>query len=254
MMQNKKSILLTSLSYLGYLLTWGIAQVWAKTQDEIAAFWSLLFFITIHIAVFGIAIPLHLIRHFGFELKASTSRRGLALGLVALALVFIAGTFLSGSLTTLSADPPTIAGIGKYLLLFVPMALGICLQCFVLIPQAVQVALGNKSWASIAATLIAAVSVGMGFWIDQLFTNVEDALTMGILGVFLVIGSQKSRSLPLTYLSFLPIMLINTLAEGKYYDSPSSALVIGFAVCTLVTFYFWQSRSSKTNWSPTAVG
>ncbi len=244
MLQRRKAITLTLLAYLGYLLTWGIAQAWAKAQGEAAAFWSLLFFMIIHVAVFGIAVPFYLIRRFGFGLKASTSHRGLAIGLAALVLVFIAGIFLSGSLTTLSADPPSIAAIVKYVLIFSPMALGICLQCFVLIPQTVKIALGSKSWASIAAIFISAVSVGMGFWVDQLFTNAEDALTMGILGVFLGIGAQQTRSLPLIYLFFFPIMVVNTLAEGKHFDSPWGALFIGFAVCMLAILYFWQSRPS----------
>ncbi len=246
MLHSRKSFLLTLLAYLGYLLTWGVSQVWANAQGEAAAFWSLLFFMTIHVAVFGIAVPLYLIRRFGFVLKASTSHRGLAIGLAALVLVFIAGIFLSGSLATLSKDPLSIAGIVKYVLIFVPMALGICMQCFVLVPQAVKIAVGSKSWASIAAIFIAAVSVGMGFWVDQLFTNPEDALTMGILGVFLGIGAQQTRSLILPYLFFFPVMLVNTLAEGKYFDSPWSALLIGFSICTLVVFYFWQSRPSNT--------
>jgi hypothetical protein len=244
MLQRRKAITLTLLAYLGYLLSWGIAQVWAKTQGRPAAFWSLLFFMTIHVAVFGISIPLYLIRRFSFALNASASRRGMAVGLIAFALVFIAGIFFSGSLTSLSKDPPSIAGVVKYVLIFLPMALGICLQCFVLIPQAVNATLGNRSWASITSILIAAASVGMAFWVDQLCTNVEDALTMGILGMFLGIGVEQTRSLPLTYLFFAPIMLINTLAEGQYYNAPWSALLIGFAVCMLASLYFWQLRPS----------
>jgi len=249
MSEHTKPVALTLLSYLGYLLTWGLAQAWAKSQNETAAFWSLLFFMLIHVGVFGIAVPLYLIRSFNLRLQASTTRRGLTIGLIALALVFTAGIFLSGSLTTLSQDPPSIAGIVKYVLIFVPMALGICLQCFVLIPQVMQTQLGDKAWASIATIIIAAVSLGMGFGVDQLFTNVEDALTMGILGVFLGISAQQTRSLPLTYLFFAPVMLVNTLAEGKYYDSPWSALLIGFAICLLLILYFWQSKPSDVGQS-----
>ncbi len=55
------------------------------------------------------------------------------------------------------------------------------------------------------------------------------------------IGAQQTRSLPLTYLFFTPIMLVNTLAEGKYYDSSWSTLLIGFAVYILVILHFWRS-------------
>ncbi len=245
MRQRIEPILLTLLSYLGYLLTWGMAQVWAKEQSEAAAFWSLLFFMVIHVAVFGIAIPLYLTRRFGLQVPGSSSSRGTVIGLAALVLVFIAGVFLSGSLDTLSATPPSLSGIGKYLLLFVPMALGICLQCFFLIPRMVQTAMENKPWRSIASILLGALSVGMGFWVDQLFNNAEDALTMAILGVLLVLGMQQTRSLSLTYLFFLPIMLVNTLAEGKYYDSPWAALLIGFGVCAMVLIYFRRPGSSS---------
>ncbi len=111
----------------------------------------------IHIGVFGIVVPLYLIRRFNFKLQTSISRRGMAIVLVALVLVLIAGIFISGSLTTLSKDPPSIAGIVKYVLIFVPMALGICLQCFVLIPQKVRDALGNRLWGSIALTHVVSI-------------------------------------------------------------------------------------------------
>jgi hypothetical protein len=253
MIQKNKTTLLILLAYLGFLLTWGVAQGWAKVQAENTGFWSLLFFTVIHVGMFGLTIPLYIIRRFRIELQSSTSTRDKAIGLGVLTLVLIAGVFLSGSLTSLSSDPPSLLEISKYVFLFVPMALGICLQCFVLIPQIVRAEWGPKSWSSIASIVLAALSIGIAFYVDQLFSNVEDALTMGVLGVFLGIGVQRTRSLPLTYLFFLPIMLVNTLAEGKYFDSPWSPLLIGFAACSLIMFYFIRHQFPITEESHTAV-
>lgn len=67
---------------------------------------------------------------------------------------------------------------------------------------------------------------------------------MAIMGLLLGFGARQTQSLPLTYLVFLTVTLANTPTEGKYYDSPWSALLIGFAIYALAAAYFWRSRSS----------
>jgi hypothetical protein len=236
----------TLLAYLGFLITWGIGQATANLAGETARFLSLVFFMVVYIAIFGIATPLYLSQKFGYQLHSPVSKtRGIA-GLAMLLFVFVIGVFFSDALPKLQANPPSGDGVIKYLLLFPPMALGICLQSFFLIPKTIEVVMDKKmstTWITAIAVIASVISVGIGFWVDQLFRSFETAIVMMILGIFFGLGTILTRSLYLTYAFFLPIMLVNTLSEGKYFDFPWSALVIGF-VCSfaIVLYHIIKSR------------
>jgi hypothetical protein len=236
----------TLFSYLGFLITWGLGQVTARFTGEVASFFSLVFFMVVYITGFGIAIPLYLSRRFGYEYHSPVSRTKTITGLVALLLVLIAGTLFSDALPKLQANPPSIEGVIKYLLLFLPMAFGICLQSFFLIPRTIESLVENKQSTLWLAVIGASVSIGLGFWVDQLFSSYETAIVMMVLAIFFGLGAVLTRSLYLTYLFFLPTMLINTLAEGKYYRFPWGALIIGFICsCAAVLHHVSQSCASK---------
>ena len=233
----------TLLAYLGFLITWGLGQVTARFTGEVASFFSLVFFMVVYIAISGIAIPLYLSRRFSYRFHLPVSRARMIAGIVVLSFVFIVGVFFSDALPKLQAAPPSAEGVVKYLLLFTPMALGICLQSFFLIPRTVESLMGDKSSTLLIAVICSAVSIGLGFWVDQLFSSFDIAIIMMVLGVFFGLGAALTRSLYLTYLFFLPTMLVNTLSEGKYFGFPWGALIIGFVCsCAMVLHHISRSR------------
>jgi len=221
----------TLLAYLGFLTTWGVGQVTARLTGEVAIFLSLVFFMVVYVAIFGVAIPLYLSRRFSYTYHSPVSKTRTIAGLMVLLFVFIAGVFFSDALPKLQAAPPSIEGVIKYLLLFSPMALGICLQSFFLIPRTIESLIGDKPSTLWLAVIGSSVSIGLGFWVDQLCSSFEIAIVMMVLGVFFGLGAILTRSLYVTYLFFLPTMVVNTLSEGKYYGFPWGALIIGF-VCS----------------------
>jgi hypothetical protein len=249
----KTKLMYTLLAYLGFLITWGVGQVTAELTGEVARFFSLVFFMVVHIAIFGIAIPLYLSRRFGYKHHSPVSRTKTITGMAALLIVFIAGVFFSDALPKLQANPPSVEGVIKYLLLFLPMALGICLQSFFLIPRTIESLVGNKPLTLWLAVIGSSVSIGLGFWVDQLFSSGETAIVMMVLGIFFGLGASLTHSLPLTYLFFLPTMLVNTLSEGKYYGFPWSALILGFICsCVVLLHHISQLRSSSVGDSTNA--
>jgi len=169
-----------------------------------------------------------------------------------LLFVFIAGVFFSDALPELQATPQSIEGVIKYLLLFPPMALGLCLHSFFLIPRTIESLMGDKPstlWLAVGGS---AVSIGLGFWVDQLFSNFEIAIVMMVLGIFFGFGAILTRFVYLTYLFFLPTMLVNTLSEGKYYGFPWGALIIGF-VCSCVAVLHHISKLHSSVGRPTSA-
>jgi|GEM_PF-6435598 len=227
----------TALSYAAFLLTWGIGQALDLWLGESGVFIQLTFFMVVYIALTGIAIPLVLARRFGFPIHAPTTKWNMLGGMGALLLVSILGIFFSDALPLLKASPPSLGGIIKYLLLFIPMSLGICLQCFFLIPRSLEAVFPKRRWTSIVVVLSSVIAIGAGFWVDQLFVSFELALIQMYLGIFFAVGALLTRSLPLTYAFYVVTMLFNTLSEGKYYAYPWSALVIGFFAASLAIVF-----------------
>jgi len=232
--QTSKILISTLLSFAAFLLAWGVGQALDVWLDHGAVFFRLTFFMVVYIALTGIAIPLTLARRFGLSLHQPTSKWRTLGGLAVFILVSILGIFFSDALPILAANPPSLEGVVKYLLLFAPMGLGICLQCFFLIPRTLELVLPDRRWRAFVVICASVIAVGFGFWVDLLFVSTELALIQMYLAVFLAMGAFLTRSLPITYGFYLVILLINTLSEGKYTTYPWSALVIGFAAACLV--------------------
>lgn len=233
-------------SYTAFLLSWGVGQLLNRWLGEDRMFSQLVFFMVVYISLTGIAIPLFLAKKFGFSLHAPISKWRTIGGLGILILVSVVGIFFSDVLPLLTANPPSLESILKYLLLFLPMSLGICLQCFFLIPRSLEFILPKYRWTPIIIILASVIAIGICFWVDQLFTSTEIALIQMCLGIFFALGTYLTRSLPFTYGFYSIVILVNTLSEGKYFTYPWSALVIGFLSACLVIFtYFYQQRSLK---------
>ncbi len=244
--QSSKILVPVLLAYAAFLLSWGIGQAFDLWPGEGGGFIQLTFFMVVYIALTGIALPLGLARRFGFPLHLSASRGRTLGGLGVFGLVSILGIFFSDALPLLAANPPSLAGVFKYLLLFVPMSLGICLQCFFLIPRSLEAVLPEQRWTPLVVIGASVLAVGLGFWVDQLFVTTDLALIQMYLALFFGLGAFLTRSLPLTYGFYVVTMLVNTLSEGKYYIFPWSALVIGFLAAGLaVGAHLFYTRRIK---------
>ena len=221
------------LAYAAFLLTWGIGQAFERWLGENGVFIQLTFFMVVYIALTGIALPLALARRLSFPLHLSASRWRSLGGLGVFGLVSILGIFFSDALPLLAANPPSLEGVFKYLLLFVPMSLGICLQCFFLIPRSLEAVLPERRWTPLVVIGASVIAIGLGFWVDQLFVTTDLALIQMYLALFFGLGAFLTRSLPLTFGFYVVTLLVNTLSEGKYYTYPWAALVIGFLAAGL---------------------
>ncbi|MFZ5911334.1 MAG: hypothetical protein ACOYYU_15080 [Chloroflexota bacterium] len=247
-MQAKPTHILfpVALSYIAFLLAWGIGQALEGWLGKDGIFFQLTFFMVVYIALTGIAVPLLLARRFGFVLSTPAPKWRKTGGFLALGIVLVASVFFSDALPLLKAHPPSAAGVLKYLLLFVPMALGICLQCFFLIPRSLEAALPGHWWTSLLAVVASVLTVGLGFWVDQLFISPDQALIQMMLGVFFALGALLTRSFSWTYACYLIAMLVNTLSEGKYFEYPWAALGIGFvAACLALLVHAWDSKKTR---------
>ncbi|MFZ5821240.1 MAG: hypothetical protein ACOYYJ_15195 [Chloroflexota bacterium] len=248
-MQAKPTHILfpVALSYTAFLLAWGIGQAMEGWLGKDGIFIQLTFFMVVYIALTGIAIPLWLARRFGFALSTPAPKWRKAGGFLALGIVLVASVFFSDALPLLKADPPSAAGALKYLLLFVPMALGICLQCFFLAPRSLEAVLPDRWWRPVLVVAASALAIGLGFWVDQLFASPDLALTQVMLGVFFALGALLTRSFAWTYACYLVAILVNTLSEGKYFEYPWAALGIGFvAACLAVLGHAWKNRQQRS--------
>jgi hypothetical protein len=233
-----RMVFLTLFGYMGFLTSWGIGQILAEKMGESVSYFPLLFFYIVFMTIFGIAVPFLLSKKYGFRFHNPSSKRQKLIGFTALILVFIAGTFNPDALPILIDNPPSVGNTVKYLLLFLPMALGICLQSFFLIPRTVEAVINRKRIGIVLAVIISALSYGFGFYVDTLFTDIEFASTMVFLGVFFGVGSVFTRSLYFTYPVLFIVMLTNTLAEAKYFEEPWGVLVIGFMISFTVVILF----------------
>lgn len=198
---------------------------------------SLLFFYIFYIALLGITVPLYLSRRFGFKFHQPVSRNRTVGGVIALALVILVGVFFSDALPIQAQNSPATSGLLKYLLLLLPMSLGTCLQSFHLVPKTVETVLGGRVSGLFVAAFISALSLGLGFFIDTQFAAIELAMIMTILGLLLGPGTGLTRSVYLTYPVLLAVMMVNTLAEAKYFGEPWWALFIGFEVCCMAVIF-----------------
>jgi len=248
-MQTKsfKILLPVVVSYVAFLLAWGFSQALELWLNENGTFFQVTFFMVVYTALTGIAIPLALARRFGFELHEQTSGWRSVIGYLALGIVLAMSVFFSDALPLLRENPPTLAGVFKYVLLFVPMALGICLQCFFLIPRSLEAALPGRWWTPVLAVAASALSVGLGFWVDKLFQTTEYAVIQTLLGIFLGLGIVLTRSFYWTYACYLVAILVNTLSEGKYFQFSWGALVIGFLAACLGLSVNFLVRGDRAN-------
>jgi hypothetical protein len=242
---GKKLLLYTVIAYLLFLVFWGVGQVFSNVMTGNGRWFSLLFFFIVYMAILGIAAPLYLGRKFGLKLHSPISTAKTLWGFVFLALFVAIGVFFSGALPILAQNPPTAGAVAKYLLLFLPMALGISLYSTFLIPRAVVAAVGKKALGIILAVIVSAISLSLGFLVDSLFSDLNIAIVMLVLGLLLGLGSVLTQSIIYSYPALFVVILVNSLSEAKYFGENWWTLVIGFSACCAVVFYFWLFRAKN---------
>ena len=92
-----------------------------------------------------------------------------------------------------------------------------------------------------------AIALGFAFWVDQLFTGIEVALVQLGPGLIVGAGLMLHGSIVLSFFVYWLIVMINTLAEGKYAAYPGAAIAIGDVFCLIVLAvllprFCWRAR------------
>ena len=237
MSKTRKILLWTLIAYATFLCSWGAGMVISRTMAS--RFWSLLLFYAIYIAPFGLFLPLLVSRKFGIEPHKPRGKWRTIAGIGVFIVFIVFGVFFSDALPLISANPPTLAIIIKYLLLFIPMGLGITLQCFFLIPRLTENKLGSGWWSAVIAVIASGLALGVCFFVDRFFDAapmkevIEVSATMGALGLVCGTGALLTRSVYITAPVFITVMVLNTLSEAKYFDESWGALIAGFLLSAL---------------------
>ena len=225
----------TALVVAAFLASWGLLQWMGRALAGRTDALALALFMVLYIAVAGILLPLMVGGRAGLRLHEPMRGWKPWVGALFAVVALAAGLLGSGVLERLSETWPGWLTVLKYLLLFLPMSLAVCLVCFWLVPQMVVKGLGSGLWGTLAAVAAGGAVSLIGFWVDGLFGDLETALILGILGLFFTAAAILTGSFWKVYPVFALLMLANTLAEGKYHGVSWWALVIGF-VAALTAF------------------
>lgn len=199
----------------------------------------------LHVAFFGIGVPLFIIYKYRLSLLEKVDKISFILGIAVLLLGLFINLFNPDGILVLLNDPPPAYAILKYLLLFLPMSFGICLQCFYLIPTVIRLITDRPILQGILMPISSGLSLSIGFAFDTLFTNWELVSVMFIMGLIIGMSWYLIRSFIWIYLTFSLMILVNTLVEGKYYHYPWTAVIIGFLSSLLIVVYFLIKRASN---------
>ncbi len=230
MSDRKKQAIWVTISVVVYIGTWGLIQYLPTVYGESWVF-ELLFCVVAQVGT-GLIVALVLSRKFDVRMAGGGTKRGWIIGSLLLAVVLILATFQSGALGQVIENPPGVEDVAKYLCLFVPMCLAIYFQFFFLVPMTVEKVLGTNILGRSVAVVISAFCVGVGFFADGV-GDLELALTMLMLGFFFGAGAVLTRSFWATFSVFIVVMLINTLAEAKYFDHLWPVLIAEAVIATV---------------------
>jgi hypothetical protein len=228
---NKELTIITVIALIAFYLAWGIPQLLVQKMD--GSTYPDFLFSTVFTGITGCLVPILIKNKFDLTYNRSVKRR--ILGILILILTILFGTIGSGAFIEAVKIDYSFLLILKYILLFIPMSLGISLFAFHLIPHVID-KLNTK-----AKDLITVVSIGVfffiGFLIDSVFGDFELAGIMGVLGILFGLSYIFIRNFWIVYLGFFLTMLTNTLAENKY-DEHSYWIVIMSTLISLIIIAF----------------
>lgn len=239
-------LILAAVLYGLFLLCWGVSQALKlEGQSTIA---SMVLFYLVTMPLVGVGGGLLMVHRLGLKAVAVPAERWKPwLGWVAFALVLLSGVGNQQGLPALLRRPPALVGVAKYLVLFAPMVLALSLWSFLIIPRIVERLVPRRSMKGLSAIVVAAVSMGLSFYVDQLFGDFQFAGIMLILGALTATGAVMTGSFGNTLPVFFVMMLINTLAEAKYFGEPWLPLLAGLAIALggLAWFVVARRRSGQ---------
>ncbi len=240
----RRMVISTALSYLGFIACWGIAQVLPATFGQGWRLFSLLFFYVVSVSIAGIMAPLYLADQFGFTFHEPVSRRRMFLGVAVLGSTLIVGGS-AAALPMLMQGPPPVENAVRYFLVLLPIALGICFQSCLLIPRTVETLLDGKLLGILTAVLLSALSFGLAFMVDSLFSDIGHALLMTGFGLLFGLAAVLTRSVYLTFPVMFVVVIANTAARVQYREDPWGPLVAGFGIFLAALTYALLSREPR---------
>lgn len=234
----------TALSYCAFVGSWMLALALAETLRSTWTYLSVIFFYGACISIAGIMVPLYLADQFGFVFHEPASRRRLLAGVVLLL------TGLSVALSALGAPRvsqplPSLEVTLRYLLLLVPIGLGLCVQTFFLVPRSIEAVLQGKPIATAAATVVSAVAFSLGCGAGGLLTDPAHIAPIVALSLPLAAGAVLTRSVYVTFPAVFVMLSTNSLSAGHQSDEPLGALLTGFVIFAAALAYALLSREPR---------
>lgn len=233
MNNNIKTGLYLTLAIVFYYLCWGIPQFF-NHYNLLSPVLNNWFFSVFYTGIAGCLIPVILRRRYNFEYYLETKKSYKLIGYSFLVLSLVFGLIFSNALADTIKLGYSATTIIKYILLFFPMALGLSLFSFLLIPRLVDRMKLNKPLNMILTMAFTGTFFFLGFFIDSTFGNIELAFTMAILGIFFGISNWFLKNFWIAFFAFFITMLFNTLSEDKYSDYlliiVLSSTVISFSI------------------------
>jgi hypothetical protein len=205
------------LAIVFYYLCWGIPQFFNK-YNLLSPILNNWFFSVVYTGIAGCLVPIILRSKYNFEYYLKTKTSSKLIGLLFLVLSLVFGLVFSEAIINTIRLGYSAFIVIKYILLFFPMALGLSLFSFLIIPRFIDSIMSNKPLNLILTSVITATFYFLGFYIDSTFGNIELALTMSFLGLFFGISNWFTKNFWITFTAFYITMLFNTLSEDKYSD------------------------------------
>lgn len=215
----------TLFSYFGFVLFLVLGQ-WMGHQLS-NTFWiymSILTFNILLVGVWGIAVPIIVSRQFEFKLSESVHPFRLANGIILLLLILHQAFSRTGMLNAVFAEAANVLVFIKYILFLLPLAVGIMLHCFFLIPKTIE-RVSDPAASPIATragmVLVSGVSLGFVFFAFSLFSAPGTAFIMLLLGLVIAAATVLTGSIYYAFPVFYAVTLAHSFVEADYLFEPA---------------------------------
>lgn len=230
---TKNAVFQLALATVFFYVGWGIPQFFNKYNllSPVINNW---FFSVVFTGIAGCIIPLRLRNKYHIKYTLQTTAPNKLTGLLFLGLSLVFGLIFSGALMNTFQLGYTAIMVLKYIFLFFPMALGISLFAFLLLPGFIGSMDLNKTSAFLVTIFLTGGFFFVGFFIDSTFDSIELGITMAFLGVFFGLSHWFTKNFWITFAGFFVTMLFNTLSEDKYCEYPLIIVLTSTAISLAV--------------------
>ncbi len=248
---NTRLIATTAAAFLAWVAAWGALQ-FLHLRVGVEPRWLIeLFFTGGYAAGLGVALPLWISARFGLSPRPPERRRArLAAGWALHATAALLALVGSGVAAELLTAPPAPVKVLRYVLLFVPMSLGIGLMCFHLLPRVVECVLPPGWPRAVLALLLPCAAIFVGFCADTLLTDLPLAGTMALIVLLVGAAERLIRRLGASCLVLYVIVTLNTLNDAQHDDFNLVVAGAGVVLVGLILLAFRRGPGDERRGLP----